>query len=205
MTFPSIIGWFIYCSTLIAISKASGCDVYAYRAPGFSISNREFWAFDILASRGIYLDSSLFLGSHSHGGYLLKRNKAFPLILSNNNNKILEIPIVPLILTKINFPFSGGGYLRLLPFQLIKLLFKVFEYNKIPVTTYIHPRELDSEQPKMNLPWVRYFKYYVGINTFKSKLERLFDNFSFQPLGYIANNIPLDRPLYINKTSHEFF
>lgn len=184
-------------TSIMAISKSSGCDVRAYRAPGFSISNRQFWAFDILASRGIYLDSSLFLSSHAHGGYLLKRTKPFPLILSNYD-QIVEIPIVPLSLIKINLPFSGGGYLRLLPFQLINLLFKLFEYNQIPVTTYIHPREFDLRQPKMNLPWVRYFKYYVGINTFESKLKRLFHNYNFQPLGYIANNTSLDRALYIN-------
>lgn len=184
-------------TSIMAISKASGCDVHAYRAPGFSISNNQFWAFEILASRGIYLDSSLFLGCHAHGGYSLKRHKPFPLILSNND-KIIEIPIVPLSLIKINLPFSGGGYLRLLPSQLIILLFKLFEDNELPVITYIHPRELDLEQPKMNLPWFRYYKYYVGINTFSTKLERLFENFAFEPLGDIVNNTCLDRPLYIS-------
>lgn len=191
-------------TSIMAVSKACGCNVHAYRAPGFSIGKRQFWAFDILASRGIYLDSSLFLSSHAHGGYSLKRTKPFPLILSNQN-KIIEIPIVPLSLIKINLPFSGGGYLRLLPIQLISLLFKLFEYNEVPVITYVHPREFDLEQPKMNLPWFRYFKFYVGIDTFESKLEKLFENFVFRPLGDIANNTSLERPLYISKTSHEFF
>lgn len=191
-------------TSIMAISKASGCDVYAYRAPGFSISNRQFWAFNILASRGIYLDSSLFLSSHAHGGYSLKRTGPFPLILSNHD-KIIEIPIVPLSLFKINLPFSGGGYLRLLPIQLINLSFNFFEYNKIPVITYIHPRELDLEQPKMNLSPFRKFKIYVGINTFESKLKILFNNFVFKPLGDIVDHSSLEPPLYINKTSNESF
>jgi peptidoglycan-N-acetylglucosamine deacetylase len=139
-------------ASIMAISKAANCDVHAYRAPGFSISNRQFWAFDILASRGIYLDSSLFLGLHAHGGYSLKRTKPFLIILSNYE-KIIEVPIIPLSLIKMNLPFSGGGYLRLLPVQLINLLYKLFENNEIPVITYIHPREIDLNQPKMNLPW----------------------------------------------------
>ena len=185
-------------TSITAISKATGCDVIAYRAPGFSINYHQLWAFDILASRGINLDSSLFLSSHAHGGYVLKRNKPFPLILSNSQ-EIVEIPIVPFSLTNINLPFSGGGYLRLFPAQLIILLFKIFEYNELPVITYIHPREIDLEQPKMDLSWIRYLKYYVGINTFQSKLEQLFNNFDFQPLRYIANNTSLDKPLYINQ------
>jgi polysaccharide deacetylase family protein (PEP-CTERM system associated) len=191
-------------TSIMAIYRAANCDVYAYRAPGFSISNRQFWAFDILASRGIYLDSSLFLGLHTHGGSSLKRTKPFPIILSNYE-KIIEVPIVPLSLIKMNLPFSGGGYLRLLPTQLINLLYRLFENDEIPVITYIHPRELDLKQPRMNLPWFRYFKYYIGIDTFPRKIERLFENFVFKPLGDIANNTPLDRPLYIKNTSHEFF
>lgn len=190
-------------ASIKAISTASGCNVYAYRAPGFSINYPQFWAFEILASRGINLDSSLFIGSHVHGGLSLKRTKPFPLIL-HNRYRLIEIPITSFSFRKIKLPFSGGGYLRLLPIQLLDLLFQSFEYKGQPVITYIHPREFDLKQPRMNLSWDRYFKYYVGLNSFQNKLSSLFKRFTFKPLSEVANNEIWDQPVYISNSSHNY-
>lgn len=186
-------------TSLTAISRASGCDVRAYRAPGFSITRREFWAFEILRSRGISLDSSLFIGSHAHGGLLLKRNRPFELILPSGR-RLVEVPVVPCSLWGLNLPFSGGGYLRLLPTPLLKSLFKIAERNG-PVITYIHPRDFDPEQPSMNLSPSRHFKYYVGLKTFPTKLEQLLKSFHFSTFGDVVANTPLDKPLYIDSFS----
>lgn len=186
-------------TSLVAISRASGCDVRAYRAPGFSISHREFWAFEILVSRGIHLDSSLFLGPHAHGGLLLKRNRPFELVLPNGR-RLVEVPVVPCPLLGWNLPFSGGGYLRLLPTPLIRPLFKIAERYG-PVITYIHSRDFDPEQPKMNLSRNRSFKYYVGLKTFSIKFEQLVKSFHFSTFGDVVMNTQLDKPLYIDSSS----
>lgn len=186
-------------TSLTAISRASGCDVRAYRAPGFSITHREFWAFEILRSRGISLDSSLFIGSHAHGGLLLKRSRPFELILPNGS-RLVEVPVVPCPLWGLNLPFSGGGYLRLLPTPLIKSLFKIAERNG-PVITYIHTRDFDPEQPRMNLSPSRHFKYYVGLKTFPTKLEQLLKSFRFSTFGDVVTTSRLDKPLYIGSSS----
>lgn len=186
-------------TSLTAISRASGCDVRAYRAPGFSITPREFWAFEILASRGIYLDSSLFLGPHAHGGLSLKRNRPFELILPDGR-RIVELPIVACSLLGWNLPFSGGGYLRLLPTPAIKLLFKIAERNGSAVA-YIHSRDFDPNQPRMNLSPIRYFKYYVGLKAFPNKLEQLLKRFHFSTFGDVVMNSNLDKPLYIGSAT----
>ncbi len=185
--------------SLTVISRASGCDVRAYRAPGFSITAREFWAFEILASRGINLDSSLFLGSHAHGGLSLKRNRPFELILANGR-RLIELPVVPCSLLGWNLPFSGGGYLRLLPTPLIKLLFKIAERDG-SVITYIHSRDFDPNQPRMKLSPLRHFKYYVGLRTFPSKLEQLLKSFHFGTLNDVVLKNKFDKPLYIDSSS----
>lgn len=184
-------------ASLMAISRASGRDVHAFRAPGFSITHREFWAFKILVSRGIYLDSSMFLGRHTHGGLSLKRNRPFEIVLPSGH-KLIEVPIVPCPLSIWNLPFSGGGYLRLIPTQLLKPLFKIAEFNSSPVITYIHSRYFDTKQPRMNLPLIRYFKYYVGLKNLPKKLEQLLTTFRFSSLEDVVKNTHFDRPLYID-------
>lgn len=186
--------------SLEVISRASGCDVHAYRAPGFSITQDEFWAFEILASRGIVLDSSLFLGSHAHGGISLRRNRPFELVLPNGR-KLIEVPVVPCRLSIWNLPYSGGGYLRLLPTPIVKSLFKVAQRQQLPAIAYLHPRDLDPHQPRMALPFVRSFKYYVGLKTMPQKLEQLFESFCFSCFKDVVQNTRFDKPLLVTASA----
>lgn len=185
--------------SLKVISRASGCDMHAYRAPGFSITQDEFWAFEILASRGILLDSSLFLCSHAHGGISLKRNRPFELVLPNGR-KLIEVPVVPWRLSKWNLPYSGGGYLRLLPAPMLKSLFKVAQRQQLPAIAYLHPRDLDPQQPRMALPFLRSFKYYVGLKTMPQKLEQLFESFRFSCFQDVVQNTHFDKPLHVTSS-----
>ncbi len=41
----------------------------------------------------------------------------------------------------MNLPFSKGGYLRLLPFRVIRRAFARFTKSNTPVVTYLHPPE----------------------------------------------------------------
>lgn len=183
-------------ASLSAIERAANQDVRAYRAPGFSITPNEFWAFDILADRGIQLDSSLFLASHAHGGFALHRKRPFEIQLSSGR-KITEVPIVPCSIGNFRIPFSGGGYLRLLPTAIVKHLFQLAEQTRSTAVTYLHPRDVDANQPRMTLPPTRYFKHYVGLKTFPNKLETLLATFQFHSLGTVAASTNFDRPLFI--------
>ena len=72
--------------------------------------------------------------------------------------------------------FSGGGYFRLLNYQIIKHMMNKSDY----VMTYFHPRDFDAGQPMIpGLSRLRRFKSYVGLKGSLNKLERLVDDFEF--------------------------
>jgi len=117
------------------LQNACGEKVITYRAPGFNLHLKDQWAFDILAKHGISIDSSVEL-----------RNvpPSLPLIIEAGDKQILEFPLIK---TSFGFPYSGGGYFRLLPPVLLNHFFKDKEYSLL----YFHPRDFDPDNPNTNL------------------------------------------------------
>lgn len=51
------------------MENITGKKTTAFRAPGFSLTEKYNWVFDILAEQRIVYDSSAFPMHHAHGGY----------------------------------------------------------------------------------------------------------------------------------------
>ncbi len=186
--------------SLDALAAAGAGRVRTFRAPGFSIGPDEVWALEILASRGIELDSSLFLAPRAHGGWPMLRRRPFELWLPSGA-RMLEVPVVPLRLGKANLPYSGGGYLRLLPEAALMRMFDANEAAGEPAIAYLHPRELDPAQPRMALPAMRRFKYYVGMDGVERKLRALFGRFRFDTLSGVLEAAAKDPPVVLRKAA----
>lgn len=185
--------------SIAALQRAGAGPIRCFRAPGFSMTAGEVrWALPILAERGIDVDSSLFLSARAHGGLPLDRARPFDIELGNGK-RIREVPLAPRRLGPRELPFSGGGYLRLLPWWLLRDSFARAEARGEPVIAYLHPREIDPQQPRMQLPPLRRFKYYVGLDTVRLKLEKLFGAFRFGTLRQVADQTPLDRPASLDE------
>ena len=156
-----------------------GKKVTSFRAPGFSITENNKWAFQVLHELGITKDSSVFPAGRAHGG-LPSYGTAIPSIIEYNGLNLKEFPINTHTILDKPFIFSGGGYFRLLPYEIIKK----FTLQSTYVMTYFHPRDFDIEQPivpGLSLP--RRFKSYVGIKNCKPKLERWINDFDFIDLN----------------------
>lgn len=182
--------------SLEAIHRACGRAARCFRAPGFSIGRAQTWALPILADRGIEMDASFFLAPHAHGGFDLRREGPFELHLPGGRT-MLEVPVVPLLLPRGALPWSGGGYLRLLPAGLLRELFAASDRRGRGAVGYIHPRELDPYQPRMALPPLRRLRYYVGLRSVPGKLDLLMARFRFGTLSEMAAAAQLDRPLQV--------
>ncbi len=166
-----------------------GKNITSFRAPGFSITENNKWAFEILYELGIRKDSSVFPANRAHGG-LPSYKYAIPSIIDYNGIKLKEFPINTHELLGIPLIFSGGGYFRLLPYKIIKKWTLQSNY----VMTYFHPRDFDFFQPLIpGLSLSRRFRSYVGIKNCKYKLERWTNDFQFMDLDEANKLIDWDK------------
>jgi len=150
--------------------------IYAFRAPGFSITEQNIWAFEVLAELGFEYDCSVLPGRHDYGGFA-SYGEAKPAIVNlPNGSQIKEFPVnIQCILGK-NLVFSGGGFFRLFPYWIIKHWTSRSAYTM----TYFHTRDFDPDQPMIQtLPLLRKFKSYVGLSTSFAKFQRLLNDFEF--------------------------
>ena len=152
-----------------------GREIDAY-GPGFSITENNTWAFEVLSELGFKYDCSIFPSNHDYGGFP-SFGQAEPVLLQLNSGAVLkEFPINMIKFMGKNLVFSGGGFFRLYPYVFIKKWSRQSPY----LMTYFHTRDFDPNQPMMkNLPLVRKFKSYVGLKKAFSKFQNYLNDFDF--------------------------
>ena len=158
------------------LQDQTGVKVNGFRAPSFSIKPGTEWAFDVIKEVGLTYDASLFPASRGHGGYPCPLE---PHIINRSDFSIPELPMSIYKTGQVSIPFSGGGYLRVLPYFLIDQGFQSFEKKGLPVVVYLHPRDFAADQPIVSMPIHRRFKSYVGLSTTENKLRNLLRNYDF--------------------------
>ena len=177
-----------------SLEDITGKKVTSYRAPGFSLVEKTMWAFTELVAQGIEYDCSIFIGNHAHGG----RIKSFgltPSVINIEDKKIKEFPVNSYKLFNKEIPFSGGGYFRLLPYQVIKHLMRVSEYNM----AYFHPRDFDKDQPIIkDLSYLRLFKSYYGLKYSLPKAVKFLKDFDFVTLSEADKIVDWDKAQQFN-------
>ena len=172
------------------IEDVIGEPINAFRAPGFSITEKNVWALEVLTELGFEYDCSLFPARHDYGGFS-SYGKAEPAILILPNGKQLkEFPMnIHYVLGK-NIVFSGGGFFRFFPYRLIKY----WSSRSFYLMTYFHPRDFDPDQPVIQaLPLIRKFKSYVGLSTSFLKFQKLLNDFEFLSVREANENIDWEK------------
>ena len=160
--------------TKALLEDVGGTAVIGYRAPSFSIGNQSLWAYDILADAGFEYSSSVFPIQHDHYG--LPDAPRFPFRVLPAD--ILEIPMSTVRWGGRNFPCSGGGWFRLLPFMYSKhSVRRINRSDRMPAMFYFHPWEMDPDQPRVSdLPLKSRFRHYVNLDRFEARLSKLLDD-----------------------------
>lgn len=165
-----------------ALEDAAGCPIFGYRAPSFSITEDSLWAYDVLAELGFKYDSSVFPVRHPNYG--MPRAPRFPYRVTTAAGSILEFPLPTLDLGGRRSPFGGGAYLRFLPGWYTEWAIRfVNEAEANPVCVYLHPWEIDPQQPRMIGPLTSRLRHYMGLGTTERKLRNLLKLFEFCSLG----------------------
>lgn len=167
----------------LAIEDAAGVAVLGYRAPTFSVVRETMWALDVVAEEGFRYDSSIFPIHHDRYG--IPDAPRFPhWIRLAGGGEIVEVPITTLRLGGQRLPFSGGGYFRLAPYPVIRAAIRhVNRRERMPVVVYLHPWEIDPEQPRLPVRGLSRFRHYVNLRHTTGKLERLLGDFPFTGAG----------------------
>jgi polysaccharide deacetylase family protein (PEP-CTERM system associated) len=175
-----------------AIEQAAGLEIYGYRAPSFSVTSRSAWALDVLAELGFRYDSSVF--PVRHDVYGVPSAPRGPFRVATPFGPIIEFPMATFRLSVgPNLPVGGGGYLRMLPYWYTKHGVERAWREGLPVVSYIHPWELDPQQPRLNGPLKSRLRHYTNLNGTERRLRSLLalDKFSsFRDRGP-AESVPV--------------
>lgn len=164
------------------IEDAAEIRIMGYRAPSFSLISGTEWAVDILAETGFTYDSSVHPIAHD-----LYDNRDAPRHPHRfTSASLLEIPISTIRLGRKNLPFGGGGYFRILPYSYIRwAMQRVNRVEGRPAVFYMHPWEIDPEQPRLVTSRLSSFRQYNGLGKTMKLLERLLKDFSFAPISEV--------------------
>jgi polysaccharide deacetylase family protein (PEP-CTERM system associated) len=154
-----------------------GVPVVGYRAPNFSIIRGREWGLDILLEEGYRYDSSLF--PVRRPGYGYAGGCPDPHVIDRPAGKLLEIPPTTLHCAGLRLPAAGGAYFRLFPYALVRAALRQCERRGVPGTFYIHPWEIDPEQPRVPVSWLTAARHYGGLRATLPRLERLLTEFRF--------------------------
>jgi polysaccharide deacetylase family protein (PEP-CTERM system associated) len=161
------------------IEDAGGVEVIGYRAPNYSIVRETLWAMDVLAEEGFRYDSSIFPIRHDRYG--IPDFPRFPRPVRGHNGSALhEFPISTIRVAGMNLPFVGGGYLRHFPLPFIRWgMERLNTVERRPAIVYIHPWELDPEQPRQAVRWGTRLRHYRNLHLTEERLASLFGEYSF--------------------------
>jgi polysaccharide deacetylase family protein (PEP-CTERM system associated) len=162
------------------IEDAAGVEVQGYRAPSWSITKPCLWALDILAEEGFTYDSSIYPIHHDLYGVPDAKRSPYTHACSNGL-KLREFPPTTLRFAGTNFPAAGGGYLRIFPSIFTKLAFRTFEKRyRERVVVYLHPWEIDPEQPRIDGPLKSRLRHYTNLHRMIAKLGAILRRHRFQ-------------------------
>ena len=164
--------------------------VRGYRAASYSITRDSLWALDILAEAGFVYDSSIFPIRHDRYG--IPGAKEIPHLLKTpQGHSLVEFPLSTAKIFNHKLPVAGGGYFRLYPYALTKAGLTQINRRQQPFIFYLHPWEIDPEQPRVEASWFSRFRHYNNLEKCESRLQQLMQDFQFSTTWQVLENLGL--------------
>jgi polysaccharide deacetylase family protein (PEP-CTERM system associated) len=174
------------------LQDITGTDVVGYRAPTFSVTSSTLWALDVLLEVGYQYDSSIFPIRHDRYG--IPQFPTQPIRLIWEDGSVLDEYPMATVETRIGrLPVAGGGYFRLFPHWTLKWAWdRLTEENRVSVF-YLHPWELDHQQPRIPIGWMKGLRHYTHLRKTKGRLTEWLRRFSWTSFRSMrqANGGPL--------------
>ncbi|NOZ36832.1 MAG: DUF3473 domain-containing protein [Gammaproteobacteria bacterium] len=164
--------------------------VRGYRAASYSITGNSLWALDILAEAGFEYDSSIFPVRHDRYG--IPDAEEVPHVLKTPaGHSLVEFPLSIAKLLNYKLPIAGGGYFRLYPYALSKAGLNQVNRRQQPFIFYLHPWEIDPQQPRINASLFSRFRHYNNLARCETRLQQLLNDFEFTTAVEVLTSLDL--------------
>jgi polysaccharide deacetylase family protein (PEP-CTERM system associated) len=169
------------------LEDASGQPVHGFRAPSYSIVSRSLWALDVLLEEGYTYDASVFPIYHDRYG--IPTAPRHPFVITSRAGTLIEAPASTVRFARVNLPVGGGGYFRLLPYKWTQVgIARINRIEKRPAIFYLHPWEIDPDQPRLHAGRLSRFRHYRNLHKTEGRLVRLLEDFRFGPLRRVLED-----------------
>ncbi len=157
-------------TTSDTLEQITGVRVLGYRAPFFSVRRETLeWYYQVLESLGIRYSSSVFPGkTFLYGIPDFPKEPHYP-VLQHVKQRVLELPLPVVRIAG----FDLGLFPRLWPAWWLRRRIRLENGAGRPAILYLHPREIDRDQPRLPLSGAVNFIHYWGIRSCEGKLRDL--------------------------------
>ena len=149
-----------------ALEQCIGQKVLSYRAPAFSIGEKNKWMFEVLANEGITSDSSVYPAARDFGGFPAFQSQE-PCTIKYAGIGVKEYPISMTNFMGKQMAYSGGGYFRFFPLWFVKGRMAKSDY----AMCYFHINDLLPELKGVKSK-EEYEAYYKEPGTLKNRYMR---------------------------------
>ena len=172
------------------LEDAAGQRVVGYRAPSYSITPRSLWALDVLLEEGYEYDSSIFPIRHDRYGIPVSDRR--PYAIERPQGTLIEVPGSTTPFGPVNLPVAGGGYFRILPYWWTHWgIQRVNQLEHRPAVFYLHPWEIDPDQPRLAAGRLGRFRHYRNLDKTEARLRQLLTDFRFDTMAaLVARLVP---------------
>jgi polysaccharide deacetylase family protein (PEP-CTERM system associated) len=152
------------------LQAAIGCEVIGYRAPSFSVSRSNIdWYYRVLSAAGFRYSSSVFPGKTYLYGIPGFPDQPHRPVLHGYEVGLVEYPISRVNVLGSSIPF----YMRLFPARLLTRMVRARNRRGESVMLYLHPREIDPDQPRLGMPRLQALIHYWGVGGCEARLRYL--------------------------------
>ena len=171
------------------LEDIGGVRVRGYRAASYSITKQSLWALDMIGELGFDYDSSIVPARHDLYG--INDAPSIPYEIRLQNSKSLsEFPPSTIAIPGGRLPIGGGGYFRIFPYWFSRWGMGRLNEQEQPFAFYLHPWEIDPEQPRVKTSMKSSFRHYHNLDKFEPRLRRLIGEFDFGTMAEVLDNLP---------------
>jgi polysaccharide deacetylase family protein (PEP-CTERM system associated) len=176
-------------SAKATLENLIGAPVLGFRAPSYSVIRSSLWAFDVLIEEGYVYDTSVFPIHHDRYGIPDAMRGVHRI--ERAGGVIIEMPASTVRIGNTNLPIAGGGYFRLLPYAWTRWgIRRVNRVERQPIVFYLHPWEIDPDQPRLPVGAATRLRHYTGLGRTAERLTRLLEEFRFDSVASVLNLTP---------------